>query len=545
MDEHGPPGLALSDPLRFERLLSELFATLINVTPEKTDEIVRQALGRVLESADLDRCVLFVYLPEERVARSTHEVGAPGIAPLQEPIVVPEKSALFRRLREGETVALRDVARELPGDVFDRSASPPKSALIIPVTVNRQLVRGAAFQTQREYRSWPSEVVSRLRLVGEILVSTIVAKRAEDALRASEERYREVLDSQTDLICRYLPDTRLTFVNEAYCRYFGLPREELIGRPFLDLIPEGGREAARRHVASLLESPRVETHEHEVLRPDGSIGWQQWLNHAIRGRDGRIFEFQAIGRDITDRKRAEEADRRLDQASRLALLGELTASIAHEINQPLGAILSNADALEMLLEDGRGHPEQIRAILSDIKREDLRASEVIRHVRSLVRRRAMEMNPLDVNEVVEEALLLADVECRRRMVALRRELAPGLPEVVGDRISLQQLLLNLIVNGMDAMSELAASDRRLILRTRLAGGAGVEVAVVDAGHGIPAELFPRLFQSFVTTREEGMGLGLSISRSIVEAHGGKIRAENNPDGGATVRFALPALGRSP
>jgi two-component system sensor kinase FixL len=126
------------------------------------------------------------------------------------------------------------------------------------------------------------------------------------------------------------------------------------------------------------------------------------------------------------------------------------------------------------------------------------------------------------------------------MVALKTDLAPGLPTVFGDRVSLQQLLLNLIVNGMDAMSDLTARERRLILRTGCDGGELVEVAVVDAGHGISDELLPRLFQSFVTTREQGMGLGLSISRSIVEAHGGRIRAENNPGGGATVRFALPA-----
>jgi len=334
-------------------------------------------------------------------------------------------------------------------------------------------------------------------------------------------------------------------VNEAYCRYFGKTREELIGRKFLDLIPEAAREIARRHVESLLDNPRIEPDEHEVMRPDGTLGWHQWVDHAVRGRDGRIIEFQGIGRDITDRKRAEDADRRLAQAGRLALLGELTASIAHEINQPLGAILSNADALELLLESGRSDPDQIRAILSDIRREDLRASEVIRHVRSLVRRRAMDMNPLDINQVVREALLLADPECRRRMVALQTDLTPGLPAVFGDRISLQQLLLNLIVNGMDAMGDVAIRERRLVLRTARAEDSRVEVAVVDAGHGIPEEVFPRLFESFVTTREHGMGLGLSISRSIVEAHGGKIRAENNPDRGATVRFALPVRDGEP
>jgi len=279
--------------------------------------------------------------------------------------------------------------------------------------------------------------------------------------------------------------------------------------------------------------------EHEVVRADGSIGWQQWLNHAVRGRDGRVIEFQAIGRDITDRKHAEDADRRLAQAGRLALVGELTASIAHEINQPLGAILSNSDALEMLLEAGAGRPEEIRAILSDIRREGLRASDVIRNVRSLVRPREMQMRALDLRELAADVMRLAETESRRRGVLIEADMAPGLPRVRGDRVWLQQLLLNLIVNGMDAMSDEPQRQRCLALRASPNGGTWVEVAVADAGHGIPADLLPRLFNSFFTTREHGMGLGLSISRSIVEAHGGRIWAENNPGAGATFRFTLP------
>ena len=223
-----------------------------------------------------------------------------------------------------------------------------------------------------------------------LYLAVLVRERdlAAASLRRSEQRYREVLDAQADLICRFLPDTTLTFVNEAYCQYFRRPRGELIGHRFLDLLPESGREASRRHIAALAENPRVETFEHEVVRADGSIGWQQWVNYAIVGNDGRVREFQAIGRDVTDRKGMDETSRRLAHAGRLALLGELTASIAHEINQPLGAILANADAAEMLLERGTGDLSDVRTILADIRRDDLRASEVIRQVRSLVRQRA-------------------------------------------------------------------------------------------------------------------------------------------------------------
>ncbi len=226
----------------------------------------------------------------------------------------------------------------------------------------------------------------------------------------------------------------------------------------------------------------------------------------------------------------------LAHASGLAVVGELTASIAHEINQPLGAILSNADAAELLLESGAPR-EPIRHILEDIRQDDLRASEVIRRLRALLRKHEIETRPFDLNEAIADALRVVRAEAERRHVAVDAELA-ALPIVRGDRTHLQQVLLNLIVNGMDAMADIHVSRRRLLVRTARAGG-DVEVSVTDAGHGIPAERMPRLFESFFSTKQHGMGLGLSIARSIVEAHGGRIRAENNPGGGATFRFTVP------
>jgi signal transduction histidine kinase len=239
-------------------------------------------------------------------------------------------------------------------------------------------------------------------------------------------------------------------------------------------------------------------------------------------------------------EQAEQAQRAaLMRAARLAIAGELTGAIAHEINQPLSAILSNAEAAELMLAAEPPQIDEVRHILADIRSDDLRASEVIRHLRSLMARHAPEMEPLDFNALAADVLRLLAHEASRRGVALDTDFGE-LPPVYGNRVQLQQALLNLILNGMDAMADTPEVQRRITVRTVANGSGGVEVAVSDAGHGIPTELSPNIFDSFTSSKRDGMGLGLSITRSIVEAHGGKIRAENNPDMGATFRFTLPA-----
>jgi PAS domain S-box-containing protein len=374
-------------------------------------------------------------------------------------------------------------------------------------------------------------------------------KQAEDRLRAreqdlrvSEERYREVVESQTDLVCRFLPDGTLTFVNGAYCRFFGYPREEIIGRKFFDFIPEENRAAAMENVARLNKERRPLEVEHEVLLPDGNIGWQHWANHPVVGRDGEVTEFQGIGRDITDRKRADEANFRLAHATRLAMVGELTAVVVHELSQPLSAMLCNARAAELMLENSNPPPlEDLHEIMRDIQRDNRRASESVHRMRTLMRMRRLELKPLDLSELVADVLQIASGEAARRRVQIKTERTGEFPPVKGDRVHLQQVLLNLILNGMDAMDNTPESRRCLRIRMGENDHA-IEVAITDAGHGIPLEKLPRIFDSFYTTKDEGLGLGLSISKWIIEAHRGRILAENDANGGATFRFTLPTNG---
>jgi PAS domain S-box-containing protein len=375
-----------------------------------------------------------------------------------------------------------------------------------------------------------------------VLASVVEERRAkEQALRASEARYRAVVEDQTELICRFLPDGTYTFVNDAYCRYFQRSREDLLGRTFWTFIPPEGHQDAREFLASITRAQPLASREHEVLTPDGELRWQQWRDRGFFDGEGRIIEYQAVGRDITERKHAEEAMQSLAHAGRLALVGELTGSIAHEINQPLGAILCNAKAAELLLQSESPSLEEVRKILADIRNDDLRAGEVIQRIRTLLRKRELEMLPLDLNEIAGEVVRLGAGDARRRNVALETDFAGDLGAIRGDRIQLQQVLLNLILNGLDAMEDTPVPERRIVVRTHGDGDRWVKMSVSDGGHGIPPDRLPRIFESFYTTKEHGMGLGLAIARSIIEVHGGRVWASNNLGGGATFTVALPPV----
>ncbi|TWT94705.1 sensor histidine kinase [Stieleria varia] len=239
---------------------------------------------------------------------------------------------------------------------------------------------------------------------------------------------------------------------------------------------------------------------------------------------------------------ADETRRELTHASRLATVGELTASIAHEINQPLGAILNNADAAEMLLDSSPDTLDEVRQILEDIRQDDLRASEVIGRLRALLRNREIEFQKIDPHDLIDDVLRLIQREASRREVAIHTTLASGTPMVTGDKVHLQQVLLNLLLNGMEAMSELEHA-KKLIVQTRIVGSE-MEIAVQDSGPGISKDICARLFDPFFTTKKEGMGLGLSIARTLVEAHGGRIWAEGESGNGVTFRFTVPLARQS-
>jgi C4-dicarboxylate-specific signal transduction histidine kinase len=221
------------------------------------------------------------------------------------------------------------------------------------------------------------------------------------------------------------------------------------------------------------------------------------------------------------------------------MMGQLASALAHEINQPLGAILRNAEAAELFMQDASPDMEEIRAIVADIRKDDQRAGAVIDRMRSLLKRQPLDTRTLDVGELIRDVRVLVKADAAARQVKLEVGVPGDLPPVRGDRVHLQQVLLNVILNGMDALSGASGTESRISVIASRNGSQTVEIAVSDTGSGIPADKLVHIFDPFFTTKPNGMGMGLPISRTIIEAHGGRFWAENNASGGATFRFTLP------
>ena len=376
-------------------------------------------------------------------------------------------------------------------------------------------------------------------------------KQAGEALRLSEERFRMVVEAAPSAMLMVGEDGRITLANAQAEQVFGYPRSELLGMEVERLMPARLRAAHRSLRDGFFADPRARTmggRQLLGLRKDGSEFPVEVGLSPIRGREG-LFVLSAVV-DITERVKAEMEARQqrsaLAHLSRVTMLGELSGSLAHELNQPLTAILSNAQAAQRFMAKEDVDLDELREILADIVEEDKRAGEVIRQLRLLLKKGETNHQLLDMNEVVLDVLKLVRTDLVNHNVTIETELPPELPRVSGDRIQLQQVLLNLVMNACEAVHANAQSDRRTIaVRTCQSSDGCVLTTVSDRGSGIALHQINHIFEPFFTTKAEGMGLGLTVCRTIIASHGGTLTAENNAGGGASFHITLQPAGAVP
>jgi PAS domain S-box-containing protein len=376
-----------------------------------------------------------------------------------------------------------------------------------------------------------------------LLVARIRQRRAEIEKHLSESRFSKVFTaSPVSISLIRQSDGRIVDANPAWEQLTGVPRGEALGKTHLELgfgFEEPGEQGFFEYLAS---GKPLRDLEQRLRMPNGSYRTLS-ASAELANLHGEPC-FISMAKDITEIQEAKEARKKLHQASRLGMLGELTASIAHEVNQPLGAILSNADAATMLMERPDPPLDEIREILSDIRRDDMRASEVIRQVRSMLMRGETERRPLDLGELAIRVAAMVRYDCKARSILLTCDVAQNLPQIYGEIIRIEQVLLNLLLNAMDALKDVVPDQRNIRLAVAPAMDAMLEISVTDSGPGIPTDLMERIFENFFTTKGEGMGLGLALSRSIAEAHGGKLFASNAPRGGASFHLIFPVNNES-
>lgn len=375
------------------------------------------------------------------------------------------------------------------------------------------------------------------------LAALVEERRGKDAaLRDSEARYRALLMATANMVWRANAEGEGFLMSPRWQELTGQNKDEVSNFGWVKALHPKDQERSERLWKQAMTERCVYENEFQVRVRDLSYRHFHVQGVPIIAPDGAVHEWIGTAVDITqERESALTVQRQRDElahVARITTMGELAASLAHELNQPLTAILSNAQAAQRFLAADPTNIGEVRAILRDIVEDDSRAGEVIRRVRDLVRKGDLEIAPLDLETIVRDVVMLIHSDAILHKVNILLQMDPGAPKVCGDKVQLQQVILNLLLNAFQAMKDCPVTERQVTVRTELGSDMAI-VAVRDCGEGLKDDQLEKIFQPFYTTKSDGLGMGLTISRSIIEAHGGQLWAENNADRGATFYFTVP------
>jgi PAS domain S-box-containing protein len=518
------------------------------------DELIKTLLRIAIENAGAERGLLILFPGNEpRVAaEATTGRGHVEVTLRQtaaSPGELPE-SVLHTVIRTRQSVILDDASAQnpFPEDEYILQKHA-RSVLCLPLVKQAKLIGVLYLENNLASHVFTSSRISVLELLASQAAISLENARLYSDLQEREARIRRLVDSNIIGVVIWDVHGRIVDANQAFLDMVGHGPEDLVsGRlRWTELTPAEWRDADEQAIAELKAVGTLQPREKEYIRKDGSRVPVLVARALFEWKPDEGVSFVI---DMTDRKRAEErlraseqrfvdAQMELAHVTRITTLGELAASIAHEVNQPLAAVVANAEASLRWLRRATPDLDEACRSVEWIINDGNRASEVIRRVRALANKTEIEKVPLDVNEIIREVITLVQRELISHRVSLRMELAPALPTVLGDRVQLQQVIINLVMNGIEAMQSVTDRPRELVVRSGQDQPGQALISVADCGVGIAAENVDRLFNPFFTTKSGGMGMGLSICRSIMEAHGGRLWATATMPHGAMFQFTLP------
>ena len=539
-----------SEHLQFEELIADLSARFVNVPANQVDQEIREAQRRVCEYLGFEQSGLWELDPltENLMLLRLFYRSVAG-PPIPERV---EADMFFpwclREVLANRIVNLPSVAQAPPEAAVDLATWRRfgiKSNLTFPLSVGGGPVFGViSFSTLRAERTWTEPTVKRLVFVAQVFANALARKRSEQALQESVARLRLTAEAAGIGLWSLDEQTKVFWLTPKTRELFGFdPDGTVTWEMFQGVVHPDDRVMTEQALQRAIANSDAVGVEYRIVRPDGAVRWIKSRGRVYPNPVGGAGMLMGVSMDITADREAERERQRnraeVAHLTRVTMLGELSGSIAHELNQPLTAILSNAQAAQRFLATDTVDLAELREIIGDIIADDRRAGEIIRHLRLLLQKGEIQLQQLDLNQVVADILKLVHNDLLNHGITLETVFAPDLPPVWGDWVQLQQVMLNLIVNACDAMAACAPQRRRLVVRTERAAGRA-RVLFVDSGPGLSREVMARLFDPFFTTKPTGLGLGLKVCRTILAAHGSRLEVANNPDQGATFSFSLPA-----
>jgi two-component system sensor kinase FixL len=548
----------LEGQLAFERFSAQLSSEFIRLPTDLTESKILTSLARVGAFLEADRAYVFRFNWEKTRFIISHLWESNSTEPdqtMRGTIVKDFIPWVYENLINGRDIIIPDT-EQLPAlEAFNEyeycRQIGIRSFVIIPVQVADAPLCAIGLDAVQARKDWPIDIRDRLRLIGEIFANAIERQHSDKRAKASEWKFRTMVDHTYDWEYWQAADGSMTYVSPSSERISGYTPQDFIRSPELlaeIIVPEDRKIWSLHRCNNGRQSGSESLLTFRIQQRNGDIRWIEHACQPVFGLQGVDLGVRGSNRDVSKREFYKSETRQLQSdlahMDRIVTVSALTSALAHEINQPLAAMRSYAQAALRFMDKDQPEYDSVRKALQGVVADNKRAAAVVNRLRGLVRKETGHWEALEINSLINGVISLINSEIVLRKASIKLNLHQSVPEVFGDSVQLQQVLINLLTNALDAMEDQPTEARVITISTRPENALSAFVSISDSGEGIPSENIKTIFAPFQTTKSKGIGLGLAICKTIMEAHGGEIWAENTLEGGAIFSLILPAIGQA-